>query len=87
MEKNKKKKNWTFLQIQLPRHHLIQSGAFAFCLRAVFREPVNKAGRINLMWFHVQSRADVRHLLFQELEFSKPTYEGGSSRSPRPALG
>lgn len=43
MKKNRKqKKNWTFLQIQLPRHHLIQSEAFAFCLPAVFREPVNK---------------------------------------------
>lgn len=65
----KKKKNWTFLQIQLPQHHLIQSNAFAFCLHAVFREPVNKAGRINLMCFHVQSRACVCYVLFQEFEF------------------
>lgn len=48
----KKKKSWTFLQIQLPQHHLIQSNAFAFCLHAVFREPVNKADGINLMCFH-----------------------------------
>lgn len=64
-----KKKSWTFLQIQLPRHHLIQSEAFAFCLHAVFREPVNKAGRINLMCFHAYGCSSVCYILFRVFEF------------------
>ncbi len=50
--KEKKKKSWTFLQIQLPLHHLIQSNEFAFCLHPMFRGPVNKTGGINLMCLH-----------------------------------
>lgn len=60
----KKKKSWTFLQIQLPLHHLIQSNKFAFCLHPVFRGPVNKTGRINLMCFHGSAWAPPPPFLF-----------------------
>lgn len=62
-----KKKSWTFLQIQLPQHHLIQSNAFAFCLHAVFREPVNKADGINLMCFHAYGCSCVCYIFIRSI--------------------
>lgn len=72
MIKQGEKKSWTFLQIQLPLHHLIQSNKFAFCLHPVFRGPVNKTGRINLMCFHGYAcpPLPVCYILFGIFEFS-----------------